>query len=219
MPMADGRSLRLIQCLLVNVTVSRSPFRLLAFALLAVPAILLAVDMTISNKWISPPETTAVVVGQTTGESGEQVDVTEDVLTDVGRAERRRDILFGGGLFLGGVVAMGWALKELASPTRFLVADIEGLLIRVDGIRRPARRFSWSEIAEVRSGLADDDGIETPVLSIRMHDPDAVPPVPAGGFAEPPWLHLYSEEWDRPAHQVATQLEQSVSRRPADGDQ
>jgi len=191
----------------VNVSVSRSPLRLLVYALLAVPAILLAVDMTISYKWVRAPDTTAVVTGQTTDESGEMVDITSDLLTDTGRAERRRDLLFGGVLFLGGVAALGWSFRELARPTMFLIADDSGLVVRVDGVRQPPRRFEWSNIAEVRSGLIEDDGIDVPVLSIRFFDSTDVPHLPAGGSSAPPWLHLYAEEWDQPAHQVAALLD------------
>jgi hypothetical protein len=183
------------------------------YALLAVPAVLLAVDMTISYRWIAPPETTDVVVGQTTDESGELVDITKDVLTDTGRSQRRRDLLFGAGLFVGGAAAIGWAFKELARPTRFLIADDEGLLVRVDGLRQPPRRFGWSDIAELRSGIVEDDGIDAPVLSIRLVDVEQVPHLPAGGYSEPPWLHLYSDEWDQPAHQVAAALEHKMVRR------
>jgi len=191
----------------VNVSVSRSPLRLLVYALLSVPAILLAVDMTISYKWIRAPESTAVVVGQTSDESGEMVDITSDVLTDTGRAERRRDLLFGGVLFVGGVAALGWAFRELARPTMFLIADDSGLVVRVDGVRQPPRRFEWSNIAEVRSGLIEDDGIDVPVLSIRFFDSTDVPHLPAGGNSSPPWLHLFADEWDQPAHQVAALLD------------
>lgn len=194
----------------MNIAVSRSPLRLLVYALLAVPAVLLAVDMTISYRWVSPPETSDVVVGQSTDESGELVDITKGVLTDTGRSQRRRDLLFGAGLFVGGVAAIGWALKELGRPSHFLIADDEGLLVRVDGPRQPPRRFVWSDIAELRSGIVEDDGIDAPVLSIRLVDIEQVPHLPAGGYSEPPWLHLYSDEWDRPAYQVAALLEQKI---------
>ena len=196
----------------MNIVVSRSPLRLLTFALLAVPAILLAVDMTVSHRWIRAPETSEVVVGQTSDETGETVKVIEEVLTDVGRTERRRDLLFGGVLFAGGVTAMAWVLRELVGPTRFLVADGKGLLIRVDGFMRPPRRLAWSGIAEVRSGLIEDDGIEAPVLSIRLVDAEEIPHLPAGAVSDPPWLHLFSDEWDTPAHRVAALLEYRVGR-------
>lgn len=202
----------------VKVRVSRSPLRLLTFAVLAVPAILLSIDMLVAHRWISAPETSDVVVGQTTDESGEQVDVTNQVLTDTGRAERRRDVLFGGALFIGGVVAMGWALKELARPSHFLVADDDGLMVRVDGIRGRPRRIAWSDIREVRSAVIEDDGIDTQVLSLRFVDPTQVPVHPAGGFAEPPWLHLYADEWDVPAYQVAALVDLQAPTPAQEGE-
>lgn len=194
----------------MNVRVTRSPLRLIAYAVLAVPAILLAVDMTISYRFIDHPETRDVVVGQTTDESGEQVDVTESVLTDAGRAQRRRDLLFGAVLFLGGAATLGWALRQLIRPTEFLRADDDDLMVRVDGLRRPARRLAWSDIAEIRSGVIEDDGVETAVLSLRLRDEELIPQTPSGAVAEPPWLHLLSDEWDTPAFQVAAQLDHMV---------
>ena len=191
----------------MKLSVTRSPLRLLTVALLAVPAILLSVDMTIAYRFIPHPETRDVVVGQTTDENGQQVDVTEAVLTDTGRAERRRDILFGIGLFLGGSLALGWSLRQLISPTAFLTADDDGLLVRVDGARHPPRRLPWTDIVEVRSGVIDDDGVTTPVLSIRVVEGSELPLDPAGGVIDPPWLHLFAEEWDVPAHQVAAQID------------
>jgi hypothetical protein len=198
----------------VNVRVSRSPLRLLTYALLAVPAILLAIDMTVSYRFVRHPETRDVVVGQTTDESGQQVDVTEAVLTDTGRAERRRDLLFGGGLFIGGVLTLGWSMRQLISPTEFFVADDEGLLIRVDGIRRPPRRVPWPAVAEIRSGVLEDDGDTVPVLSIRFSEAADVPVVPAGGVSDPPWLHLFSDEWEIPAHQVAALVDHRITTPP-----
>lgn len=201
----------------MKISVARSPLRLLAYALFAVPAILLAVDMTISHRWISPPETTEVVIGQTTDEDGLETDITQAVLTDTGKAERRRDLFIGSVLFAGGVVAILWAINELARPTALLEADDEALSVRVDGPRRPLRRFGWDGIVEVRSGVIEDDGIEVPVLSVRLLDVEEVPFLPAGARAEPPWLHIYADEWDTPAHQVAPLLDQHAARpRPVE---
>lgn len=196
----------------MKLTVARSPARLITLAVLSVPAILLAIDMTVSYRFIRHPETRDVVVGQTTDESGQQVDVTKPVLTDTGLAERRRDILLGGGLFFGGAAALGWSLRQLMRPTPFISADDDGLLVRVDGIRQPPRRYAWSEIAEVRSGVVDDDGVDTPVLSIRLVDDSELPVLPAGGVTEGQWLHLFSTEWEMPAHQVAARLDHLLDR-------
>ncbi|NIR40234.1 MAG: hypothetical protein GWN07_17630, partial [Actinobacteria bacterium] len=92
----------------------------------------------------------------------------------------------------------------------FFVADDDGLLIRVDGIRRPPRRVPWPAVADIRSGVLEDDGDTVPVLSIRFVEPADVPVVPAGGVSDPPWLHLFSDEWEIPAHQVAALVDHRV---------
>ena len=60
----------------VNVVVTRSPLRLLAYASLAVPAILLAVDMAVSHRIYPEPDTFEQVVGTTVDDAGETVEVT-----------------------------------------------------------------------------------------------------------------------------------------------
>ena len=202
----------------LNVTISRSPLRLLAYATFAVPAILLAVDMLFSYRWYPEPATYDQVVGTTIDQFGQTQDVVEQRYTQDGQAQRRRDLLLGGALLIGGGVAMGWGLKELVRPVVLLRADDDGISVRIDGPGKPPRLFPWEEVEEVRSGVLVDDGAEVAVLSFRFGDPGMVPAEPAGAKADPPWVHLFADEWDRPAHQVAPLLDQWVSRSsPAGG--
>ena len=202
----------------VNVSITRSPLRLLAYATFAVPAILLAVDMLFAYSWYPEPATYDQVVGTTIDEFGQSVDVYRQRYTQDGQAQRRRDLLLGGGLLVGGVAAMGWGLKELIRPATLVRADDDGVSVRIDGPGNPPRLFPWEEIEDVRSGVMMNDGAEVAVLSLRFRDPGMVPADPAGAAAEPPWVHLFADEWDRPAHQVAPLLDQWVSRSsPAGG--
>ncbi|OFW66992.1 MAG: hypothetical protein A2Z12_06975 [Actinobacteria bacterium RBG_16_68_21] len=201
----------------MNVSVARSPLRMLGYAALAVPAILLAVDMLVSHRWFPEPDTTSQVVGSTDDGSKGVVDITVRQLSADGQAQRRRDVVLGSALLAGGVAAMGWSLKELIRPTVILRADREGLSVRVDGPGHPPRLFPWDNVVEVRSGLRDDDGTNVSVLSLHFDDPDLVPGNPAGGEADPPWLHLYADEWDMPAHQVAPLLDQLTGRVQPEG--
>lgn len=201
-----------------GVVVGRSRLRLWAFAALAIPAIFVAIDLTRTHHFAPEPETTTVVIGEGTNAAGETIDITENRLTDVGRTEQRRDVFFGIALFVGGVAALAWAAKELFVPVPFLVADDEGLLIRVDGPGNPPRRFGWDGIVEIRSSLLDDDGEEISVLSVRLLDIEEVPYLPAGARAEPPWLHVYADEWDVPAHQIAPFLDQRTARPRTTGE-
>ncbi len=201
----------------MNVTVTRSPLRLLAYAVLAVPAILLSVDMIFAHHWYPRPATTTEVVGSTLDASGNVVDVTIEKLTTDGASQRKRDWLVGGLLLGGGLVVIGWSLKELLDPVVMLRADHDGISVRVDGPGHPPRLISWDQVAEVRSGLLEDDGSDVPVLSIKLTDPEAVPVDPAGAAADPPWLHLFADEWDVPAHQLAPLLGQIWGRPVPEG--
>lgn len=201
----------------MNVKVSRSPIRMLGYAALAVPAILLSVDMLIAHRWYPEPDATNQVVGSTLDVDGNGVDITVRQLTADGRSQQRRDRLLGAALLAGGVAAMAWSLNELVRPTVVVRADDEGLSVRVDGPGRPPRLFPWEDVVEVRSGLRDDDGTELPVLSLHLADPDMVPGNPAGGEADPPWLHLFADDWEVPAHQVAPVLDQMTGRVRPEG--
>jgi hypothetical protein len=191
------------------VIVTRSPLRLLAHVLLGIPAVLLAVDMTVSHRFIAAPESTRSVVGSTILDSGEVVDVTTVSYTTRGESEARRDRLFAVVLLAGGIVSIGWAMHDLLRPRVLLRGDQQGLALRVEGPGRPMRVFTWDEIAEVRSGLVDLDGASLPALSIRLHDPSRIPVEPASAVADPPWLHVVTDDWSPPAHLVVPVLERS----------
>lgn len=201
----------------VSVSIARSPLRLLAYAAFAVPAILLAVDMMVAYRWIPEPAFTESVVGTTINENGQPIDVVTKTLTQDGRAQRRRDLVIGSALLLGGTGAMIWGLKELVRPTILLKADDEGISVRVDGPGRKARLFPWEEVVEVRSGVIDSEGSPISVLSIRLRDMGLLPSDPSGAEPDPPWIHLYADEWDRPAHMVAPLLDQRADRPRAAG--
>ena len=188
------------------VRVIRSPLRLLAYALVAVPMILLALDMLFSYHFYPYPETT-VVVTQVTVPGGSIVQPEVRAYTPTGLAQRRRDVGWGIVLLAGGSVLLGWSFSRGVVPRRLLAADAEGLSLWLSGRRREPLRLAWEEVAEVRSGIRSDEAGEVPVLSLRFQSADRVPISPRGAVAEPPWLHLFAGEWDRPAHEVAALIE------------
>jgi hypothetical protein len=208
--MDDGRFRRTVPT--VNLVVVRSQWRLMVVLLLAIPAVLLAVDMLVSHRWVPTPTTYGAVVGSTVDENGNTVDVTVPVLTVDGKAQRRRDLAFGSVLLLGGVATMAYAVGGLVRPSPLLRATDEGISVRVDGRGRPPRLLPWESIVEVRSGVRDDEGADLPVLSIHLDDPAMVPFDPAGGVSDPPWLHLWADDWDHPAHQIAPLLDPRARR-------
>ncbi|HSQ37121.1 MAG TPA: hypothetical protein VLS92_04425 [Acidimicrobiia bacterium] len=192
------------------VRVRRSRWLLLGYVLVAVPMILLALDMLWAYEYYPRPETTQAT-RQVTAADGSVGEESVAVYTDTGRAQRRRDLGWGVVLLAAGSVLFAWAFVGVAAPRRLLAADYEGLTLWLEGRRHPPLRLAWQEIAEVRSGLRTDDAGEVPVLSLRLHSPERVPTHPRGAVAEPPWLHLFAGEWDPPAHEVAARVEGHVT--------
>ena len=192
------------------VRVARSPLRLLGYVLVAVPMILLAVDMLVAYRFFPFPETTTAS-SQVAAADGSTTEVTFLVYTDNGKAQRRRDLAWGSALGLGSLVVAGWAFAGLVSRRRLLAADTEGVTLWIHGRRRPPLRLAWEDVAEVRSGVRRDQAGEVPVLSLRLISPEKVPLRPVGAVADPPWLHLFAEDWDRPAHEVAARVDGQVT--------
>lgn len=192
------------------VRVTRSPLRLLGLALVAVAMIALALDMLVFYRYFPDPETTQGT-RQVTLEDGSVVEESVRVYTATGLAQRRRDVGWGLVFLVAGSASFIWAGAGLVVPRRLVVADASGISLSLAGRRRAPLRLGWEEIAEARSGLRQDEGGDVPVLSLRLHAAERVPPRPRGAVADPPWLHLFSGEWDRPAHEVAALIEQHVS--------
>jgi hypothetical protein len=192
------------------VRVTRSPLRLLGFAVVAIAMLALALDMLVFYRYYPEPETTQAT-RQATEVDGSVVEESVQVYTETGKAQRRRDVGWGVVFLVAGGASFLWAAAGLVAPRRLLAADTSGVSLWLDRRRRPPLRLGWEEIAAVRSGLRRDDAGEVPVLSLRLHSAERVPPRPRGAAAEAPWLHLFAGEWDHPAHEVAALLERYVS--------
>jgi len=195
----------------VKVSVTRAAWRPVAYVLFAIPMVLLSIDMMMVHKWFPEPDTTEVPA-VTTFEDGSTVDTTILQLTPDGNAQRRREIIWGIAMLGSGVAAAGWGLKDLLFPRRALILDSEFLSVRVGSRVRMERRYAWSEVLEVRSGVIEDEAGEVPVLSLRFVDDTLLPPSPWGAVVDPPWLHLYADEWDRQAHEIAPMIETHIAR-------
>lgn len=190
----------------MNVSVTRAAWRPVAYVLFAIPMVLLAVDMMVAHKWFPEPDATQVPAVKTF-EDGSTMDTTILQYTPDGLAQRRRELTWGVALLVGGAAAAAWGLKDLLFPRRVMTFEPDHLTIRVGPRIGMERRYLWSELAEVRSGVVRDEGGPVPVVSVRFIDDSLLPPHPWGGVVEPPWLHLYANEWDRQAHEVAPMME------------
>jgi hypothetical protein len=82
----------------------------------------------------------------------------------------------------------------------------------VSGRAAAEHRYSWDEIADVRSGVIEDEGGTVPVLSLRLVDDALLPRSPWGAVVAPPWLHLYAAEWDLQAHDLVPMIETHLNR-------
>ncbi|HUG75550.1 MAG TPA: hypothetical protein VMM81_07770 [Acidimicrobiia bacterium] len=189
------------------IVVTRSPLRLLVYVLVAIPAVMLAVDMNLSHRFFPLPEGNEVVTGSSVAPDGELRHQTGRQLTAQGAAQQRRALVAGALLLVGGLGAMGWAMRELLWPKVLLRADAAQLTLRIGGRGEPLTPFPWPAIAELRSGVIDDDGEDVPVLSVRLSDNVMMPHDPAGAMVEDRWVHLFSEDWSPPAHEVVPLLE------------
>ena len=190
----------------MKVWVGRSPWRLLAYSIVGAAMLLMAIDMTFSNRFYPLPDADETV---TTLEDG--TEATVRTLNRDGQAQRRRDITFGVGLGFGGLAILLWSVREVVARRPLLVADETGLMVHLGTRRDPPLRLEWDEISEVRTGVREDDAGVTSVLSLRLTDPERVPVKPRSAIAEPPWLHLVSEEWDVAARQVAPVVEAYIT--------
>jgi hypothetical protein len=201
----------------MKVSVTRAAWRPVVYALFAIPMVILAVDMMVAHRWFPEPDTTEVSAVKTL-EDGSTVDTTIKQLTMDGKAQQRREIVWGIGLLIAGAAAATWGLKDLMFPRRVVTTDADFLTLRVGPRVSMVLRYAWSDVVEVRSGVLEDEAGPSPVLSLRFVDDSLVPPDPWGAVAEPPWLHLYAIEWDRQAHEVAPIIEGHISRYrgPAD---
>lgn len=194
----------------MKVSVTRAAWRPVAYVLFAIPMILLAIDMVVAHKWFPEPDTTEVAAVQTL-EDGSTIDTTIQQLTLDGKAQRRREITWGIGLFGAGIAAAAWGLKDLLFPRRVLTLDADYLTLRVGSRVNMERRYAWNEIMEVRSGVLEDEAGIVPILSLRFIDDSLLPPNPWGAVADPPWIHLYANEWDRQAHEIAPMIETHIT--------
>ena len=182
----------------MKVWVGRSPWRMLAYAVIGAALVLLAVDMTVSYRFFPYPDHTVTEADEATG-------TTTRVLT-----------LDGVVLGVGGGALLLWSVREVLVRRPLLVAGEEGLMVRLGTRREPPLQLTWEEIAEVRSGSQDDGAGFVPVLSLRLADPEVMPERPHAAIADPPWLHLIADEWDLPPRQVAPLVASFLASTSAD---
>jgi hypothetical protein len=91
-----------------------------------------------------------------------------------------RETVWAVALMIVGLILVLWGLKELISPARVVVADSEGLHLKLNGPFRSAFTLPWAMVEDVGSGTVDDEGDLLPVLWVRSTEPGLFPLDPWG---------------------------------------
>ncbi|MGF1665130.1 MAG: hypothetical protein ACFCVC_02545 [Acidimicrobiia bacterium] len=86
-----------------------------------------------------------------------------------------RETVWAVALVIVGVLVVAWGLKELLAPTKVVVADDDGLSLKVTRPFAPPLTLSWDQIEDIGSATVDDDGEHLPVLWIRTTEPGLLP--------------------------------------------
>ena len=171
-----------------TVTVRRSAWRMWGVSLAGVPLVVIAYDVLFTHRI---------------------TDLLRGALfrPDDTQLLEPRDLLWGAVFGVVGLILVGWGLLELIRPTVVLEADGTGLTARLSGPLRSPTRLSWGQIDDIGAGRVDDEGVELPVLWIRVFDGSLLPENPWGArILDDGSLAILSADWDQPANDVAPRL-------------
>ena len=89
-----------------------------------------------------------------------------------------RDIVWAVALVLAGLVMSIIGLKELVDPKPVLMADSDGLRLRLAGPRHQPVAIPWEDLDDVRADVMDDDGDPVPVLVVSVKVDGLIPADP-----------------------------------------
>lgn len=166
------------------LVVHRSTLRTWVISLLAIPAVVVGVDVLWRQR----------IVGW----------VSERVFDSDPQVLEPRDDIWAWALVIAGGSIVAWGLKELFVPAPVLRTDDEGLHLRMLGPLRPAVLLPWQSLFDVDAGTLEDDGDEIEVLIVEVKEPGLLPVNPwAGRRVGARGVALFATEWDTPAGAVA----------------
>ena len=125
-----------------------------------------------------------------------------------------RDVLYAWLAFAFGLLFVIWGLKELVSPTSVVETTDEGLALRLGSPFSPATLIPWSQILDVSSEEADDEGTRVPLLVLLVRSRDGIPDNPwAGRWLSDDRLGVLADNWEEPPDIVAGRIIE-VAREP-----
>lgn len=179
----------------MNVEIKRSVLRPFVAGILAIAAIVIAIDLLFTYRLFSVPE-----------------ENEEGARTSQGDSERRSDIAWGVGLAVVGLGLGAWAVPELIRHRSVLVADQEGITVALGRHSEPAWRVGWEQVVSVRSTVTEDDTGPVAALDIELTDASLGPDRPRGARQDGAHLLVDADDWERPVHEVAGRLQLLLER-------
>lgn len=184
----------------MRIEVNRSVLRYWVAGLLAIPLILLAIEISFAHRLFGEPERD-----------------DDGRLTNQGLSETRADWIWAAGLAIAGVGLATWSFRELGAPRQVLVAEDEGLFLAVGSTRRPEVFVPWHQVDSLRSTVADDDAGPRPVLELDLTQRAWVPAEPVGARWHGRLLEIDAGTWRPAVHEVAGVLQMMLERSQVRG--
>lgn len=184
----------------MNVEIKRSVLRPFVAGVLAIAAIVIAIDLLFTYRLFSVPE-----------------ENDEGARTSQGDSERRSDIAWGVGFAVVGLGLGAWAVPELIRHRSVLVADEDGISLALGRHGEPAWRVGWEQVVSVRSTVTEDDTGPVAALDVELTDASLGPVRPRGARQDGAHLLVDADDWERPVHEVAGRLQLLLERSQEPG--
>jgi deoxyribonuclease-4 len=179
----------------LRVEINRSSWKAFLAGMLAIPLILIAIDLAFTHGFFRAPEA---------NEDGS--------LTNQGLSEQRADLVWFAGLTIGGGMLIWWSLREITGSRRVVVADHDGLYLAIGSARQSEVFVPWSRIESIRSTFVEDETGPTPYLEVTISGPSWVPTEPRGARWEGDRLLVDATDWQTPVHEAAGLLQTMLER-------
>lgn len=157
--------------------VKRSALRMWLLAVVAIPLMVIAVDV-LTNRRLS-------------NALREIVFRPEDT-----QIYEPRDVIYAWGMLIFAGVLIVWGLKELFWPTKVIECRDQGLAVRLRGPFRGPDLISWDNIVDVTGMEMEDEGDILALLRIDLRERAGLPPHPWGArWVEPEALGILTQDW------------------------